>query len=114
MKKMAAGILSFLALAGSGFIATTLLADRVDVPTRNTGKMLKQATFSIRNMTCATCPITVRRAMEGVPGVRQVTVDYETKAATVNFDPGQTDPDAIARASTEAGYPAQADSTSRS
>lgn len=63
-------------------------------------------TFAIENMTCATCPITVRKAMQGVKGVKSVDVDFEAKTATVVFDPAITTPDAIARASTNAGYPA--------
>ncbi|OAN85626.1 mercury transporter [Erythrobacter sp. EhN03] len=55
-------------------------------------------------MTCATCPITVRRAMEGVAGVHEVTIDYETRTATAQFDPERTTTSAISAASTEAGY----------
>ena len=67
---------------------------------------LETATFSVENMTCVTCPITVRLAMEGVEGVRSAEVNFETKSATVVFDPALTDPEAIAAASTNAGYPA--------
>lgn len=66
-------------------------------------------TFSIRNMTCALCPITVKTAMEGVDGVRSVSVDFEEKTATVVFDPAITNAGAIADASTNAGYPASTD-----
>ncbi|MEQ8664871.1 MAG: heavy-metal-associated domain-containing protein [Rhodospirillales bacterium] len=63
-------------------------------------------TFKIENMTCALCPVTVKTAMEGVTGVRSVAVDFDAKTATVVFDPSVTTPDAIAAASTDAGYPA--------
>lgn len=68
------------------------------------------ATFVIENMTCALCPITVRKAMEGVEGVRSVEVDFEAKTATVVFDPSAASPADIAAASTNAGYPAQPES----
>ena len=68
------------------------------------------ATFAIQNMTCAMCPITVRKAMEGVEGVRSVDVDFETKTATAVFDPSTTSTTDIAAASTNAGYPAQSES----
>ncbi len=64
-------------------------------------------TFAIENMTCALCPITVKRAMEGVPGVQSVAVDFEAKTATVTFDPATASAEAIAAASTNAGYPAR-------
>ncbi|TXH85587.1 MAG: heavy-metal-associated domain-containing protein [Rhizobium sp.] len=65
-------------------------------------------TFAIENMTCASCPITVRLAIEGVAGVKSVKVDFEAKTATVLYDPSATAVAAIAAASTNAGYPAKA------
>ena len=67
---------------------------------------LQTASFAVENMTCATCPITVRKAMEGVTGVQEVSIDYPTKIATARFDPDTTTATAIAEASTNAGYPA--------
>ncbi len=66
----------------------------------------KTETFAVENMTCALCPVTVRKAMAGVRGVRSVAVHFDTKLATVIFDPSKTTADAIAAASTNAGYPA--------
>lgn len=68
----------------------------------------KQAVFAIENMTCAACPITVRKAMEGVAGVASVAVDFNKKTATVAYDPARTNLARIAAASTNAGYPARA------
>ena len=65
------------------------------------------ATFTIEKMTCAACPITVRKAMERVDGVKSVKVDFEGKTATVLFDPSIATADQIGAASTEAGYPAK-------
>ena len=64
------------------------------------------AELAIENMTCASCPITVRKAIERVPGVRSVDVDFETKIATVEYDPALTSPSDIAAAPTGNGYPA--------
>ena len=64
------------------------------------------ATFVIENMTCAMCPITVRKAMEKVSGVKSAEIDFVAKTATVLFDPAVTTTSAIAEASTNAGYPA--------
>ena len=62
--------------------------------------------LAIDNMTCALCPLTVKKALEKVEGVKQVSVDYETKRATVRFDDATTTLESIAQASTNAGYPA--------
>lgn len=67
----------------------------------------KTTTFNVENMTCATCPITVRKAIEQVSGVKSVTVDYESKTAIVVFDPNVATPVKIGAASTNAGYPAK-------
>ena len=63
-------------------------------------------TFAVEKMTCGTCPITVRKAMEKVEGVKSVDVDFGAKTATVVFDPAVTTPEQIGAASTNAGYPA--------
>ncbi len=62
--------------------------------------------FAIEKMTCAACPLTVRKAMQGVAGVKSVDVDFDAKTATVVFDPALATPEQIAAASTHAGYPA--------
>lgn len=69
---------------------------------------LHQTIFAIENMTCATCPITVRKAMEGVAGVSAVEVDFAAKTARATYDPKRTTAAQIAMASTNAGYPAHA------
>ena len=95
-----------LALAGGG-VALALGnsgADRAVVADATQA----QTTFAIENMTCAMCPITVKKAMEGVAGVRIVEVDFNTKTARASYDPTRTTAAAIAAASTNAGYPARA------
>ena len=65
-------------------------------------------TLTVPGMTCATCPITVKKAMEGVAGVSAVTVDFAAKTARVTYDPRRANAAAIAAASTNAGYTARA------
>jgi periplasmic mercuric ion binding protein len=62
------------------------------------------------NMTCPACGITIRKALEKVPGVTDTKVDTRAETVTVTFDSGQTDTSAIARAVTEAGFSAKAQS----
>lgn len=68
--------------------------------------VVRTATFAIKNMTCALCPVTVRTAMEHVAGVKSVKVDFGAKTATAVYDPAVTNATSIAKASTGAGYPA--------
>lgn len=69
-------------------------------------KLLLNQTYAIENMTCAACPITVKKAMSRVDGVESVSVDFKGKTATALFDPDKTTSDGIAKASTEVGFPA--------
>lgn len=62
--------------------------------------------FAVDNMTCASCPHIVKSSMAAVPGVAKVAVSFQAKSATVTFDDAKTNPDAIAAASMNAGYPA--------
>jgi mercuric ion binding protein len=66
----------------------------------------RTVTFAVDNMTCASCPYIVKTSMAAVPGVANVTVSFEAKTATVMFDDAKTNPEAIAAASANAGYPA--------
>ncbi len=65
----------------------------------------KTVTLDVKNMTCAVCPITVKKSLEKVPGVTSVKVDFAKKTATVTYDPDKTKPAALTRATTNAGYP---------
>lgn len=65
----------------------------------------KTVVLSVPGMTCTACPITVRKALEKVPGVEHVKASYEPKEAVITFDDAKTDVKALIRATTEAGYP---------
>lgn len=62
-------------------------------------------TLSVQNMTCAACPITVKKALTQVPGVGAVSIDYEHKTATVTFDPVKVNAAQLAKATADAGFP---------
>lgn len=74
--------------------------------TASTQVEVRTAVFSIENMTCPACPLTVKKAMERVEGVKSVEISFDAKTATVVFDPSIATVEAIAAASTNAGYPA--------
>lgn len=99
-----AAIAAFSGIGGLTYTCCTAIAS--EVPVASAEANLSTATFSIANMTCATCPISVKKAMKRVDGVKSVDVDFETKIATVTFDAAITNADAIAGASTDVGYPA--------
>jgi mercuric ion binding protein len=61
--------------------------------------------LSVPGMTCSVCPITVRKALSGVPGVAVVRVDYENRMVAVRMDPARTSVQRLVLATAEAGYP---------
>jgi mercuric ion binding protein len=67
----------------------------------------QSATLAVENMTCGTCPIVVKKALERVPGVTSTTVDFDKKTATVSFDPDKATPAKLTQATTEAGFPSK-------
>lgn len=70
----------------------------------------RTATLDVTKMDCAVCPITVRKALEKVPGVGSAKVDLKTRRAVVAFDPARTTPEALTKATTDAGFPSSVQS----
>jgi mercuric ion binding protein len=64
-------------------------------------------TLAVENMTCGTCPIVVKRALERVPGVSSTSVDFDKKTATVTFDPDKATSARLTQATAEAGFPSK-------
>jgi mercuric ion binding protein len=63
------------------------------------------AVLDVQNMTCSMCSITIRKALEKVPGVMDTKVDYDHKTATVKYDPDKAGPRDLEKATTNAGFP---------
>jgi mercuric ion binding protein len=81
-----------------------ILAATVVASSAFAGKV-STATLDVSNMTCAACPITVRKALEKVPGVDSAKIDLKTHRAVVAFDPAKTTPDLLTKATADAGFP---------
>ena len=64
-------------------------------------------TLAVPSMTCATCPITVKKALSKVVGVGSVKVSWEPKEAVVTFNDAKTNVTTLILATTNAGYPSQ-------
>ncbi len=62
--------------------------------------------ITVSGMDCASCVSHVEKAMRGVAGVEACQVSLARGRATARYNPGQTTPEQIASAVTEAGYPA--------
>ena len=62
-------------------------------------------TLSVPGMNCATCPITVKKALTKVSGVSKTEVSLDRREAKVTFDDAKTNVEALTRATKDAGYP---------
>jgi len=106
MKRLLIATAGLLAIGAAGLPFIASVSSPVLVSAAQAAEAEQTATFDVPGMTCALCPVTVRKAMEGVEGVRQVEVDFDARTATVVFDSSVTTVEAIAAASANAGYPA--------
>lgn len=66
----------------------------------------KRAVLDVPSMNCSLCPLTVRKVLERTPGVIEARATYDPKRAEVIYDPDQVSPKALAKAVSDAGYPA--------
>lgn len=85
-------LVAALAIAGAALAANATEARKV--------------TLEVKGMHCATCPLTVKMVLKKQPGVGDVKMDAEKHTAEVKFDPAKVSPEQLAKAVTEAGYPA--------
>jgi mercuric ion binding protein len=65
----------------------------------------RTVTLDVPGMNCGMCPITVRKALQKVPGVKTATADLDSKQAVVTYDDARTSPEQLVKATTDAGYP---------
>ena len=63
------------------------------------------ATLEVKGMTCASCPLTVKQLLKKQPGVTEASVDYKLQIARIAFDPDKTQPERLAKAVTDIGFP---------
>lgn len=62
-------------------------------------------TLAVPGMTCAACPITVKKALSKVEGVSKVDVTFEKRQALVTFDDAKANVQKLTKATENAGYP---------
>lgn len=67
----------------------------------------KTVTLSVPGMTCAACPITIKKVLTEVDGVADAEVSFDKKEAVVTFDDIKTSVSALIEATTNAGYPSR-------
>lgn len=61
--------------------------------------------LAVPGMTCAACPITVKKALSKVEGVSKTDVNFDKREAVVTFDDAKTSVQKLTKATEDAGYP---------
>jgi len=61
--------------------------------------------LSIPGMNCPVCPITIKKSLQQVDGVKSVNVSYESKTALISYDDKHTDIKSLLKATENVGYP---------
>lgn len=61
--------------------------------------------LAVPGMTCAACPITVKKALSKVDGVSKADVNFDKREAVVTFDDAKTSVQKLTKATEGAGYP---------
>ena len=69
--------------------------------------MIKK-TFSVRDMHCANCAMTIESIEDDLPGVKQVFASYQKGQVVVEFDEKQVSEAEIIAAVKKMGYSAEA------
>lgn len=65
----------------------------------------KTVVLSVPTMSCPVCPITVKKALKKVSGVKKVTISLDDKQAVVEYDDTITTPAELSKATTNSGFP---------
>ena len=64
----------------------------------------KTVTLNVAGMTCATCPIAVKKALTRMEGVTAVDVSFQKKEAIVTYDDAKVAESALLKATEDAGF----------
>jgi periplasmic mercuric ion binding protein len=83
-----------------------LLASALALATAAIAGETARVTLEVPSMTCSLCPIAVAGVLRKQPGVREASADLDSKTAVVVFDPEKSSPGRLAKAVSDAGYPA--------
>jgi copper chaperone len=98
MRKAGMAVVLLLVLAGGGYAAYRMV----------TGEVVASR-FTVNNMNCPACVITVKEVTEKLPGVIETDVSLAAQDVTVKYREKQTGPEQIKEAIARAGYPIKLD-----
>ncbi len=69
--------------------------------------MAEKSTLAVTGMHCASCGLLIDETLEELPGVISASTNLRKETTTVEYDPAQTSPAAIAEEISRLGYSAR-------
>jgi len=73
-------------------------------PAENKGEGILKETMAIKGMHCASCAITIEKAIKKVPGVESANVNYASAKASVSYDKAMANRGMLVKAIEKSGY----------
>lgn len=101
------GLVATLALIASPWIIReTASATATDTPALNE-RAVEKVVLEVEGMTCASCNITVSKALTNLNGVEEAQVTFEPPQAIVTYHPARVSIEQMMEATTNVGYPSK-------
>ncbi len=89
-----------------GFLIFPYRAPSVFAETlRSENVQTQQVVLEVRNMTCFSCVVAVKKSLSRLNGIKEAKVTLEPPEALIIFDPVQAKVEDLIKATTNAGYP---------
>jgi len=87
-------------------ILPAILISMTAIYAQNSVAQEQTVIMHVSDMTCGTCPISIRHRALQLTGVHTASVDLATASATVSYDDDKQSAQNIAQSISELGYPA--------
>ncbi len=85
----------------------SLVAFSIVIFSSTTSAAPDEVVLSVKQMSCAACPIVVRGTLYDLGGVSEVKVSIETNSVKITYDADKVDVRDLVLAVTNAGFPAE-------
>ena len=79
--------------------ATPAAATAATAATKDTTRV-----YAVEGMSCESCAARLQKKLGQIPGVKSAKISFDAGTATVVFEPGRVDDDAVLRTITDAGF----------
>lgn len=91
-----------------GYIAAAVAHQKQQAPIASVQSgLLETVTIEVEGMTCESCEVPIKAALDKTPGVRSAEVSFKNENARIQYDPTQTNLDQIKSAINSTGYKAK-------